>query len=182
MPLSAEEDVNRGGRGGEGAPSRAGPTTTPGERALALLKLADIARGARRRALATSRPPNAGKPRNAFLEDEMPVVVDNLRFFAGAGAHPRGPGVGRVHRGLHLDHPARAGRRRRPDRAVELPADDGGLEDRPGARGRQHDRAEAGRDDADHDGEARRARGRGAAEGRAQRDHRPRRAGRARRS
>ena len=30
--------------------------------------------------------------------------------------------------------PPRAGRRRRPDRAVELPADDGGAEDRAGAR------------------------------------------------
>ena len=37
---------------------------------------------------------------------------------------------------LALDH-ARAARRRRRDRAVELPAADGGLEDRAGARGRQ---------------------------------------------
>ena len=46
------------------------------------------------------------------------------------GAHARGQGERRVPRGLHLDDPARAGRRGRPDRAVELPADDGRLEDR----------------------------------------------------
>ena len=44
--------------------------------------------------------------------------------------------------------PARAGRRLRADRAVELPADDGGAEDRAGARRRLHDRAEARRADA----------------------------------
>ena len=36
----------------------------------------------------------------------------------------------------------------RADRAVELPADDGRVEDRPGAGRRQHGRAQAGRDDA----------------------------------
>src|ERR671935_1266549 len=30
-------------------------------------------------------PADAGKPRKAFLDDEMPFLVDNLRFFAGAG-------------------------------------------------------------------------------------------------
>ena len=39
----------------------------------------------------------------------------------------------------------RAGRRRRPDHPVELPAADAGLEDRAGARRRQHRRAQAGR-------------------------------------
>ena len=43
---------------------------------------------------------------------------------------------------------ARAGRRRRPDHPVELPADDGGLEARAGARRGLHDRAQAGRADA----------------------------------
>ena len=57
----------------------------------------------------------------------------------------RGQGRRRVRRGLHVDHPPRAGRRHRPDRAVELPADDGDLEDRPGAGHRQHDRPQAGR-------------------------------------
>ena len=59
-----------------------------------------------------------------------------------------GQGRGRVPRGLHVDDPPRARRRRRPDRAVELPADDGRVEDRPGAGHRQHRRAQARADDA----------------------------------
>ena len=50
---------------------------------------------------------------------------------------------------LRVPEPApAAGRRRRPDHPVELPAADAGVEDRPGARRRQHGRAQAGRDDA----------------------------------
>ena len=90
------------------------------------------------------------------------------------GALPRGPRGGRVRERLHVDHPPRAGRRDRPDRALELPADDGGVEDRPGARGREHDRAQAGRDDAADHAEAGRVRGRDLPQGRSQRDHRPR--------
>src|SRR5439155_11221407 len=41
-----------------------------------------------------------------------------------------------------------AGRRLRPDRAVELPADDDDLEARAGARGRLHRRPQAGLGDA----------------------------------
>ena len=78
-------------------------------------------------------------------------MVDNLRFFAGAARCLEGRRAGRVRGGLHLDHPPRADRRRRPDHPLELPADDGRLEDRPGAGGRQHGRPEAGRDDAGDD-------------------------------
>jgi hypothetical protein len=47
--------------------------------------------------------------------------------------------------------PPRADRRRRPGDPVELPDDDGGLEDRPGTRRRQHRRAQAQRHHAgDH--------------------------------
>ncbi len=43
---------------------------------------------------------------------------------------PAGERGGRVHGRAHLDDPARAGRRLRPGDALELPADDGDLEDR----------------------------------------------------
>ena len=96
------------------------------------------------------------------------------------GTLSRGPCRRRVHQRLHIDHPARAGRGDRPDRAVELPAHDGGVEDRSRAGRRQHDRAQAGRDHpADH-AQARRARRRDPAPRCAQRDHRPRGPGRAR--
>ena len=94
---------------------------------------------------------NAGKPIEAVHDDEMPVMADNLRFFAGAARCLEGRAAGEYMEGYTSIHPPRGGRRDRPDHALELPADDGDLEDRPGARGRQHGRAEAGRDDADHD-------------------------------
>ena len=55
-------------------------------------------------------------------------MVDQIRFFAGAARVLEGRGAGEYMRGLHLVHPARADRRVRPGRAVELPDDDGRLE------------------------------------------------------
>ena len=74
------------------------------------------------------------------------MVAQTFRYYAGAperllGRHD--PGGRRA--GVHG---ARAAGRRRPDRAVELPADDRLVEARPGARRRQHGRAQAGRADA----------------------------------
>ena len=70
-------------------------------------------------------------------------MVDQIRFFAGAARVLEGT-LGRgVHGRPHLVDPPRADRRLRPGDAVELPDDDGGLEDRPGARRRQHRRAQA---------------------------------------
>jgi betaine-aldehyde dehydrogenase len=58
--------------------------TPPGERAAALLALADrIEENSEE--LADIEARNAGKPRQAFLDDEIPFMADNLRFFAGAG-------------------------------------------------------------------------------------------------
>ncbi len=56
--------------------------TTPAERSLALLKLADAIEE-RADELGRLESRNAGKPVLAAI-DEIPVVVDNLRFFAGA--------------------------------------------------------------------------------------------------
>ena len=57
-------------------------------------------------------------------------------------------GLGRQARLRPRGPRARAARRRRPDRAVELPAADGGLEARARAGVRQHRDPQAGRDDA----------------------------------
>ena len=96
------------------------------------------------------------------------------------GAPARGQVGGRIHARLHLVRPARAGRDRRRDRALELPADDGGLEARSRARGRERAGAEALRADAADDAALRRA-GRGRAPGGgAERDHGRRRARRRR--
>jgi betaine-aldehyde dehydrogenase len=83
MPLSTEEDVNRA----VAAAKRAFPgwaATPPGERAAALIKLADILEE-HAEELSDLEAADAGKPRNAFLEDEVPFLCDNLRFFGGAG-------------------------------------------------------------------------------------------------
>ena len=92
MPLSGEEDVNRAVAAAKAAfPGWA--TTTPGERATAMLKLADIL-DEHAEELSDLEAADAGKPRNAFLEDEMPAVSDTLRFFAGAGRVPEGQASG----------------------------------------------------------------------------------------
>src|SRR5919112_3390531 len=92
MPLSGEEDVNRAVAAAKGA-FEGWSTTTPAERATAMLKLADIL-DEHAEELSDLEAADAGKPRNAFLEDEMPAVSDTLRFFAGAGRVPEGQASG----------------------------------------------------------------------------------------
>jgi betaine-aldehyde dehydrogenase len=67
--------------------------TPPGERALALLKLADLIEE-HGDELATLEADNAGKPIEAVKADEVPVWVDNLRFFAGAARTMEGKPAG----------------------------------------------------------------------------------------
>jgi betaine-aldehyde dehydrogenase len=92
MPLSGEEDVNRAVAAAKAAfPSWS--TTTPSERAGAMLKLADLL-DEHAEEISDLEAADAGKPRNAFLEDEMPAVSDTLRFFAGAARVPEGQASG----------------------------------------------------------------------------------------
>src|SRR5919201_3247904 len=67
--------------------------TTPGERSLALLRLADAIEE-RADELAELESANAGKPIQAFKDDEIPAMVDNLRFFAGAARNMEGKPAG----------------------------------------------------------------------------------------
>jgi len=91
-PLSSEEDVNRAVASARKAFETWG-TTTPAERSAALLKLADrIEENADE--IADIESANAGKPRQAFLEDEVPAMADQLRFFAGACRVMEGKAVG----------------------------------------------------------------------------------------
>ena len=91
-PLSSAEDVDRA----VAAARRAFETwsiTTPAERAGALLGLADaIEENAD--VLADLESADAGKPRKAFIEDEIPMCADNLRFFAGAARNLEGKAAG----------------------------------------------------------------------------------------
>jgi betaine-aldehyde dehydrogenase len=91
-PLSTAEDVNRAVQAARAA-FDGWASTTPGERAAALLKLADSIEE-HGDELAQLESANAGKPIAAFREDEMPFLVDNLRFFAGAGRCLEGRSAG----------------------------------------------------------------------------------------
>jgi betaine-aldehyde dehydrogenase len=92
MPLSSEADVNRAVEAARRAFDDWG-NTTPGERASAMLKLADrIEEHAEE--LADLEAADAGKPRHSFFEDEIPFIVDNLRFFAGAARCLEGRSAG----------------------------------------------------------------------------------------
>jgi len=65
--------------------------TTPGERSLALLRLADAVE-AKRSAFVRAESENAGKPISA-VGLEVDAVVDNLRYFAGAARNMEGKAV-----------------------------------------------------------------------------------------
>ena len=91
-PLSGPEDVDRAVRAARNAfPEWA--AQTPGERALALLKLADAIEE-HADELSELESDNAGKPIEAFRGDEIPFMVDNLRFFAGAARTLEGRAAG----------------------------------------------------------------------------------------
>ena len=71
--------------------------TTPGERAEALLGLARVLEE-NAGELAAIESANVGKPL-AYARDEIPVCVDNLRFFAGAARLLEGKSTGEYMRG-----------------------------------------------------------------------------------
>jgi 1-pyrroline dehydrogenase len=96
VPAASAEDVDRAVQ----AAKKAWPDwreTTPGERAELLLKLADaIEEHADELAEIESR--NVGKPLS-YAKDEIPVYVDNIRFFAGAARVLEGRSAGEYMRG-----------------------------------------------------------------------------------
>ena len=148
--------------------------TTPGERAEALLKLAD-ALDANTEELAQLESQNVGKPVPA-ARDEIPVSSDNVRFFAGAARMLEGRATGEYMRGytsMVRREPVGIVGQIAPWNYPLMMAD---LEDRPRARGRQRRRPQAVRADAADDAAHGPAR-RGDLPGRSpERDHRRRRA------
>jgi betaine-aldehyde dehydrogenase len=91
-PLSTAADVDRA-VGAARAAFDGWAATTPGERGLALIRLAEAIES-HADELADLESADAGKPRKAFYEDEIPFMVDNLRFFAGAGRCLEGKAAG----------------------------------------------------------------------------------------
>ena len=82
VPASDAEDVDRAASAAATA-FETWQHSTPQDRSLLMLKLAD-ALEARADEIGRLESRNTGKPVGAAI-DEVPVVVDNLRFFAGAG-------------------------------------------------------------------------------------------------
>jgi 1-pyrroline dehydrogenase len=96
VPRGTQEDADRA----VAAAKRALPDwleTTPGERAEALLKLADLL-DEHAEELAELESRNVGKPLPA-ARDELPVSSDNIRFFAGAARLLEGKSAGEYMRG-----------------------------------------------------------------------------------
>ena len=109
--------------GAAAAPS--GPSTSSASRAILL---------ERSREFAVAESLNSGKPIRESRDVDVPIAAAHFFYYAG---------LGRQARVRVPEPPPAAARRRRPDHPLELPAADARLEDRAGARVRQHRRAEA---------------------------------------
>src|SRR4051794_16478606 len=95
-PLSTQFDVDAAVAAAKDAFDEWGQTT-PQERALALLKIADAVEEAGEE-FSQMESLNVGKPIEAMRE-EIPVCVDNLRFFAGAARNLEGKAAGEYMQG-----------------------------------------------------------------------------------
>jgi betaine-aldehyde dehydrogenase len=91
-PRSGAEDVDRAVAAARRA-FEAWSQTTPQRRAEALLAIADVLER-HGEELARLEALNAGKPIEAVKSDEVPVMADNLRFFAGAARVLEGRAAG----------------------------------------------------------------------------------------
>ena len=81
-PVSGAEDVDAAFRAAEEA-FPAWRDATPKDRSLALLKIADAIE-ARGQEIVEAESRNTGKPIQLTMDEELPPMVDNIRFFAGA--------------------------------------------------------------------------------------------------
>ncbi|MFA1539459.1 gamma-aminobutyraldehyde dehydrogenase [Actinomadura monticuli] len=91
-PVSGAEDVDAAFRAAAGA-FPAWRDATPAERSLAMLRFADAVE-ARAEELVKAEVRDTGKPVQLTLDEEMPPMVDNLRFFAGASRVLEGKATG----------------------------------------------------------------------------------------
>jgi betaine-aldehyde dehydrogenase len=91
-PLSTKADVDRAVAAARRA-FEGFSRTTPAERQALLLKLADVIED-NADELADLEARNAGKPLQAFKDDEIPFMADNLRFFGGAARCMEGKSAG----------------------------------------------------------------------------------------
>lgn len=91
-PVSGAADVDAAFRAAADA-FPAWRDATPAERSLAMLRFADAVE-ARAEELVEAEVRDTGKPVQLTLDEEMPPMVDNLRFFAGASRVLEGKATG----------------------------------------------------------------------------------------
>ena len=91
-PASGKEDVDRAFEVAERA-FESWRDSTPSERQLALLKLADAIEE-RAEELVRTESENTGKPVGLTMEEEIPAMADQIRFFAGAARVLEGKSAG----------------------------------------------------------------------------------------
>lgn len=92
MPDSSPVDVDRAFAAAQHA-FEEWRETTPSERSLALLRIADAIE-ARAEELVEVESENTGKPKALTLSEEIPPMVDQIRFFAGAARLLEGRSAG----------------------------------------------------------------------------------------
>jgi betaine-aldehyde dehydrogenase len=91
-PLSGAEDVDAAFASATAA-FPGWRDATPSERSLALFRIADAIE-ARAEELVAVESANTGKPVAVTLAEEIPPMVDQIRFFAGAARHLEGKSAG----------------------------------------------------------------------------------------
>ena len=91
-PVSSDEDVTAA-YAAAGTAFQTWRDTTPGERQLALLKVADAIE-ARAQEFVELESRNTGKPLALVASEEVPPMVDQIRFFAGAARVLEGRSAG----------------------------------------------------------------------------------------
>ncbi len=96
-PLSGAEDVDAAMQAAQRAFADWG-RTTPSERMNALLKMADAVESHADELVAVEHE-NTGKPVGLTLSEEIPPMVDQIRFFAGAARMLEGKATGEYMRG-----------------------------------------------------------------------------------
>jgi betaine-aldehyde dehydrogenase len=91
-PVSSQADVEAALRAAAGA-FEGWRDSTPAERSLALLRMADAV-AARAGEIVAAECRNTGKPVGITMAEEIPPLVDELRFFAGAARILQGTSAG----------------------------------------------------------------------------------------
>ena len=97
-PLSRDADIEAAMRAAEKG-FEVWRDATPSERSLALFRIADAIE-ARSQELIDAEVENTGKPVSLTTSEEIPPMVDQIRFFAGAARHLEGKSAGEYMRNM----------------------------------------------------------------------------------